>query len=434
MNKPAENGYWFYIEGYVHLTLKGNNILLYNPLSGKIIEFGGVPEITRLIKRILIPRNMYTIRLTDSDLNKDGVRGFVQSVRDNFLGDLIPVSLSKRKPIQAPPIMKIQQDIDLLKKDKQRTPGEDIMAYLSRIWLYIDDTCARECSICGDAYLQFPFCTANRKRNHELDIADIQTIFRDAQSCPNLETHILGGDIFSYSQLPRLLELISGLPSVFLYIHYLNAIDNQDMIRSLPTNNVSLKIPVSFPLDDEKADKIIRFLDGLGTRFNLIFAIRGIEDFESANALLQRYPGVSADYHPFYDGFNLDFFADNLFVQREEIEAIRPSLKEIHARGVVNPNFFGNLFIRSDGRVYAGINASSLGKIGDLSLYDILIKELTSGKSWRSVRGNVMPCKACVYERLCPPISNYNMALGRYDLCRIDTNNSKNKQIKKEET
>lgn len=38
---------------------------------------------------------------------------------------------------------------------------------------------------------------------------------------------------------------------------------------------------------------------------------------------------------------------------------------------------------------------------------------------WFRVRNQVQPCRTCVYEVLCPPLSNYEYALHRNNLCHI---------------
>jgi len=315
--------------------------------------------------------------------------------------------------------MKIQQDANILKKGTQRSIGEDIMAYLSDLWLYVNGNCTQDCSICRDAYRQFNFCTSSREKNLELSIADIKRIVEELPPGIPQNIHILGGNILSYAHLVNLLELIPADCRTSLYIHYLNADRHKEKIQHISKHNITLELLFSFPLIKEKAYRAIQALKEPGIDFRFSFSIRNTGEFEEANELIQLNPEIGATFHPLFDGTNIDFFSENIFVKAEEIERIKPSLKEVHSRGIVNPNYFGNLIIRPDGRVYADVNAPSLGKIQENSIFDILVKEVESGTSWRKVRKNVLPCKSCVFEKLCPPISNYNTAVGRFDLCSI---------------
>jgi len=75
--------------------------------------------------------------------------------------------------------------------------------------------------------------------------------------------------------------------------------------------------------------------------------------------------------------------------------------------------------VSASGHILADVNASSLGILGKHSLYDIVLKEMSGGISWRKSRTKVMPCKRCTFEMLCPPITGYNTVIGKNNLCRI---------------
>ena len=46
-------------------------------------------------------------------------------------------------------------------------------------------------------------------------------------------------------------------------------------------------------------------------------------------------------------------------------------------------------------------------------------KEIHESKNWFRTRSKVKPCKSCIYNALCPPISNYEYYLKEYNLCNI---------------
>jgi pseudo-rSAM protein len=70
-----------------------------------------------------------------------------------------------------------------------------------------------------------------------------------------------------------------------------------------------------------------------------------------------------------------------------------------------------------DNQVYANVNMESLGTIHD-TIYSLIYKELTEGKSWLRIRDQ-KPCADCIYQWLCPAPSNYEIVLGKYNLCNI---------------
>jgi len=97
------------------------------------------------------------------------------------------------------------------------------------------------------------------------------------------------------------------------------------------------------------------------------------------------------------------------------------SIKDFFSRQVMNIYDFGKINIMPDGETYANLNYSSLGNIYTDSIYEIVQKEIDEGKSWFRIR-NQAPCDECVYQWLCPSPSNYEMDLGRPNLCNVKKN------------
>lgn len=420
--------YWFYIDTYVHVAVKKDAVLFYNSYTGKILEYSGSPEISALIKRLLAPKNLRVVRLKAKDLGDPVTRSFVDKIREYYMGDLLDVSFSGGKPIQAPPIVKVQKDVKFLKGEAGRSVGEDMMKYLSTVSLYITDRCNQACDICTGAFRQFPCCTAGKKLKHDLTPADIKGVADEIENRALNSLDILGGDIFMHPELETVLEIINGIQAPKTYhLHYLNAAAHLSQLSLLAAphaggstlNHSRLKIPVHFPVEEGPLKAVIDAVAGLGMDTVFCFIVRGAEDFEKAQAMIARFQIAESEFHVFYDGNNLDFFKENVFVDKEDIESIRPTLQEIYAREKINSIYFGHLTVRSNGRVYAAMNSRSLGSLGKHSFYDIVFKEMSNGASWRKTRKHITPCKHCTYELLCPPISNYNFALGMNNLCHI---------------
>lgn len=412
--------YWFYIDTYVHISIKKDAVLFYNSYTGKILEYSGKPDILGLTGRLLSSKNLRVIRLSERELNNPIIHAFVNEIRDHFMGDLIDVSLSEGKPIQMPPIVKVQRDVKYLRGEPGRSVGEDMMEYLSDVSLYINNRCGQNCTICSRAYCQFLCCTAAKTRGHELNIKYVKRFINEIKDCSLLNLNILGGDIFMYSKLDELLELINSIQAQKNYfIHYLNVAAHRYLLNILISSKTMIKIPISFPVDERKLKTAIETAASLGVEAAFYFVIRSEKDFEDAEVLISQLHIKNQEFHALYDGTNFDFFRENIFIDREEIEDVRPSLKDIYARGTVNPLNFGHLTILANGGIYANVNKSRLGFLGKHSIYDIVFKEMKNGESWRLIRKNVLPCKSCTFEKLCPPISNYNVAIGKNNLCHI---------------
>jgi len=420
---------WFYLDSFVHVSVKGRMLVLYNPYTGKLLEYRDNEKIMKLVKRLLEPRNMWVVRLSEKDLKDPDIDTFVTEIREYFMGDLLDVRYSSAKPMQMVPHVKIQKDIELLNKEQERTAGENIMSYLSEVFIYLNASCPQQCRMCGYAYLQFPCCTARPDRNTELPIHMIESLLEECAYSKLKEIHLLGGDLLLYSQWEPLTERLDQSPArKFFWLHYLNAASRLTDLKRLKMKNSCVKMPVSFPL---RADRLITALQSFQDLEITVVPVPVIGDdreYEEAEALLSTLWKGNAEYIPVYRSgnsesgertSNIDFFKENFFISRQDIEELKPDLKSIYMSGVINTADFGKITVTSEGEVFANINNPPLGKLGKEALADMLVKELKGRNSWRFTRKDVKPCKNCAYLNLCPPITNYNRAIGQYHMCFI---------------
>ena len=412
--------YWFYIEPFVHLVMKKDSLLLYNTYTGKILEYKGNVEILKLGKRLLAPRNLRVILLEETKINQPGIHGFIAEIREHYMGDLLDVSYSQGKPVLMPPIVKNQMEVKYLIEGEDRSTGEDIMAYLTEVTLYLNDYCGQGCFVCREAFKQFLCCTAKNRGNKELQLEQIRGFFSEIKTSNLARVNICGGDILAYREWEGLIPVLKSLScEKHYYLHYLNLLEHKNRLENFTAENSLLTIIVDVPMPEDKFCAALEAARQWIAGIKVMFIIRDSGDFEAAESLAATYGIENTAYIPFYDGNNLPFFEQNLFITREELEGYRISAREIYTRGVVNPLDFGRLVIFPDGDVYANVNDPALGNLGKDSLYNLLSKELVNGKSWRKTRKKVKPCRSCLFSELCPPISNYSRHIKRYNFCTL---------------
>ena len=79
---------------------------------------------------------------------------------------------------------------------------------------------------------------------------------------------------------------------------------------------------------------------------------------------------------------------------------------------------------------HAGVNADmiapAIGNGQKVNILDIIQNELISNTEWRLVRDS-QPCDRCIYQFICPPLSNYEEAIGQTNLCHVKNLNLINK-------
>lgn len=85
---------------------------------------------------------------------------------------------------------------------------------------------------------------------------------------------------------------------------------------------------------------------------------------------------------------------------------------EIISSQYLNANFFGELLILSSGNIYSCLQHPPIGNIDVDDLREVLYSEFLTYKNWFMVRKNLSVCKSCVFNFLCPPISNYELSIG----------------------
>ncbi|MCP4220258.1 MAG: TIGR04150 pseudo-rSAM protein [bacterium] len=417
MNNKKKN-YWFTIETYVHIALKKDSLLLYNSLTGQALEYPGQGKILNLGKRLLSSKNLLVIKLGEKELSDPVIAGFVSDVRAGFMGDLIDVSYSNRKPVQMMPRVKVLKDIDKLKENSVRSVGEGVMDYLAEISLYITNLCGQNCGFCNSAYTQITCCTGGERKKRQLQLSRIINLIPNQAASSIDNINILGGDIFMYSELDGLVAFLNSLPvRKTYYAHYLHIINNVDKLELLSAEQSAIKILVPPATELSALKRTLEIIRNSSLTSKFVFILQGESEFERAEQLILNLNIGDCEYLPFYNGENLDFFKENVFTSIEDILESKPRLKDIYINTAVNKLDFGALTVLSSGGIHANVNRPRLGVLGKNTLYEVLFKELAEGKSWRRVRKNATPCKSCTFEALCPPLSNYNYAFGKSNLC-----------------
>lgn len=418
MNKKS---YWFYLEPYVHISIKRNNCLLYNTLNGKILEYYNEPEITKVIKRLLLKKSLLVIKLTEEDMNhRPKILRFVKKTKKYFMGDLIDTKFSSGKPIQMMPILNILKDIQKLKKDSSRSIGENIMKYLTEVSFYLNNHCDLKCSICKDAYRQFLCCHKDKQRQIELGISQINDFLEQAGGSNLHQINILGGNILKYSKLKDLINILIGcqVKKVF-YLNYLNINFGEEKLDIIKLCRPILQILATFPIDETKLRDTLDLIKQKKIDYQLKFIIQNEEEIEKTNSLISDINIDKVIFQPYFNNRNQTFFDKYVFVKKEQLLKSKPTPKDIYTRTSINPLNFGRIIIFSNGTIYANVNANIIGTLGKNSIYDAIYCEMENGKSWRRTRTKVNPCKNCIFDLLCPPLSNYEFVLERNNLCHI---------------
>lgn len=382
-HRAIPTDYWFTLEPYVYVNIANNSLLLYNTLDGAIIESDKIGVI-ELLKELLQKNNCGVILLTNERYQQKEINDFILELRKKYMGDVVNVNLSDGKPVQLLPFFNLSETQDLFKKHNFIS-DQKVLRYLSEISIYVD---------------------------HRTKITDLVPFL---QSLPENLTINLGGNFEDVINFIELLSFLDQLPSSKNVIcSYANVIP----LQSIFENKFSYTILVQFPINIEQWNKSVQLLFSQTLPFEYVFEVSSEEDYRQMEQLIEQNEIEKYQLKPVYTGDNIDFFERNVFLKKEDILYASLSIKDFFANQSMNIYDFGKITIMPNGDAYANVNHPVLGNIYTHGIHEIVYKEIEEGKSWLNIR-NQAPCNNCIYQWLCPPPSDYEMALGRPNLCHI---------------
>lgn len=409
----VDKNYWLYIAPHVYCNIKKTRVLLYNTKNGMSIESED-QIVLALLQSLHERKNLGAIYCEGKMLVKNSYKEFILQFCSKEMGNLIDVKQVPEKPIQMMPILNLQNDIDRLKNINDRDPGEEIMQYLHELSIYLHTDCKQCCYYCDDYFKQNLCCYKNEDKQYKiLGVEVIESVLSQIQYGVVGKLNLLGGDLFNYPHYNRLTSLLMGFRGqVHLWNHYANFANHKFIIPDFIYNVI-----VSFPLNEDLWNCCLISL----SRQELVkfhFYITQEDEYDQSKWLVEQYNISKYSIHPVYVKTNHVFFEEYIFLDKEDILAPIIPFSQIFAHQKLNTHFFGSLTILANGNIYANVNRDALGNIYNDKLLDIINKELLVNTAWRICRDNP-PCSDCLYRYLCPSPSNYEIIIGKSNLCHV---------------
>ncbi len=398
-----EKKYWLILEPYSYFQITGDDLMIANTISNKVLVFRNKPKLVSFFfSRCQLIRQ--------EDLNNNEVCDFINKIKANEMGDIMDTHYSNDLPVSIMP--KLNFRIDVLK--------ESIKNYQFWPWectIYLTSKCDHNCNICHSAYKQFKYCTS-LKQDSELNIAQIYNFLNVIyENNKPAVINIIGGNVLNYKYLSPLLEKLKELPATKkFFINYKHVNDRiNDFTGFFIKQNSVFVILVEMPADVKNLTNVKNILKSRQILHLYQFVIKSSDDFETVEKTIADQNIENYSISPFYDGTNMSFFEDEIFRDEEDIQSTVPSLSEIYLKGEINSSEINSLTILSNGSIYSNINGS---EIGNISTFKMSMMPYNNN-NWGTLRNRLNTCRDCIYNVLCPPISNYEYAIGRNNLCLI---------------
>ena len=396
--------YWFYLEPYVYLEVKKDSFLLFNTLDKSSVE-GCEYLLLKKMEEIKSPENCGVVSLEYE--NNSIISDFVNDVKEKYMGDIIPQDASDVKPIQPLSLPLIKENLETFNFFKEST-DTDLVKYLSEVSIYLSNSCKFKCKYCDLLYTQMPCCTKQQGVQDLTKIIDFLNHLIDSNFSGII--NLIVRDIKDIHALSKYLHLFRQCMYVFIHMKSIEEFS----FNCIDISNDKFKVIVDY--DSIKNDANWLSLLKLNSLKNLIIAVRNVEEFDFfVNAFKE--DDFKIQIRPFFTGENLSFFQKNVFLMKEDILCGVKNMQNIHQNMILNSNFFGKIVVSSDGYVFSNVNDKEpIGHITE-SIAKIVHSALFSKKSsWRKLR-NFEMCRDCLYQYLCPPISNYEYVMGNKPLC-----------------
>jgi len=387
--------FWFHLNSDTFLWREKHTALIYNAKTGNGFSLRIRGELKEIIEQLLDLNNLYCITLSQGQIENKCVSEFIKKIKDTSSGNLIEAEEEKKRPIFLVPLLNLQSDIDRLKKLPQKSFGKNITTYLWQLHVHLvaDDK----------KFLSFP-----KLKNF------LFTIWGSSVN----KIYLLGSNIFSYPFIDQLIDELDRMAVETIFCIPLQEFCEEIFSwRIFKSKQVRIRILVPENFDIIHIRKIAETLENIPINYEWEFLIISVQTYEKAMAIIDELHLEDFQIIPYYNGKNLEFFEDNVYLTEEDLQ--NPGLKkrEVFAHQVLNTNDFGKLHILPDGKIYASLYHKPLGTIDD-DVRELIYKEMDKGTSWRRKR-DMKPCSDCVYRWLCPSPSDYELAIDKTNLCHV---------------
>lgn len=396
-----ENNYWFSLCASVFIWRKKEKVLFYdsNTFISQLYHIDNKAIDTFIIKLSDI-NHLHCVEITPSELAYIPLKIMIQRLTDCGMGQLIDQDGLTRKPIQFPPLLNLQAHIDRLKDEKltDLTIGEHILENLHEIKVMLPE-------------------------NADTSFIHALVILLDALTGSYTSNILISGyhpQMNKYTDLWQKLHVMP-IPKTFIFNVREVSSDIITGLKSLDISNVKVHLVYSKADFDIPCKPLVELWASLSIPTTWEFLIEDVSDYDTVQTIVSTctLPSEFTSVTPCYNGNNLPFFEQHIYLSEEDIKETEYTKRHIFANQALNTNHFGKLTITPDGKVYANLFHQSLGNVHD-DIRELVYKEMTTGCSWLQTR-NMEPCTECVYQWLCPSPSDYEYAIGRPNLCTVTT-------------
>lgn len=398
--------YWFSLNPDTFLWKSNEQVLLYNTIVQKSLIFKNDKDISSVVSQLEDIESLYCIELSELEIKNQVLNSLIKDIVDSKFGNIALAKVGEKKPAFFVPVLKLQKHIN--KIDHFVKENDNMLIYLHQIDIYVNEEQKNGLYISEESVTEtnIPYT----------DLVEFLKTFINKSSLNTI--NICGDNLLKYPDIELLINII-GETKIHKVInlkldHFQTGIKDLLLWKSKPNK---IRIIVEPDSDHEQFLSIIETTKLLDICIEWQFKISSEKDYEEAENIIDSLEIESYEIKPFFNSSNQDFFEKFIYLTEEDIQNSQLTKREIFAHQVLNTNDFGKISVKADGAVYANLYQPPLGTIND-PINEMLYKELNSHSSWLRIR-DTAPCANCIYKWLCPSPSNYELELGKPNLCHV---------------
>lgn len=396
---------FIYIEPYVYVNKVEDKMMYYNTLNNDFLVVN-----KRDIDINYLPDNKNRSLIVNQEKFEE-IKQVVDKLRGKYILDFFDERHCNNLPYITAPEINFSTGVSFHNFIESRT-YHDAISQVYELSLYINSKCGNDCKYCRRIYKQFNYCTKDNT-NSILNLKTIKNILNCFDKTNITNINLLGGNIFLHPQISDIIKLLNKKEySYSIIIHYLNL---EYLYPYL--NEIDGKIEVLITSDTEEY-VLKKLIDSNNKTINFNFILSDESEYKKSEEFGNKMD-KQLTYTPFYNGENLSFFKQYIFLDESDIKNISITYKDILINELINKNHYGKLIVGSNGDVRGGINDKPIGNIYKTELSKMIKDKFVNLKSWFIKRKEADHCKHCTYNAICPPISNYEENIGRNNICNL---------------
>lgn len=383
---------YLYLENYSYLNVNKKYALIKNTLSG-------YAYLTNKANEVKLLTDLYYSNTATIIVDFEKYKSMINSIRNSFSGDIID---AEKAPVQISNVLPVKSRLKI-------KPDRNIFDNLQEITIFIISNYNKK--IKNELFEeQYDYLMSNKKDEY-LYLDQILTHLHSSSENKHKQINICGGNILQHPQITEIVDTLHREAYNVKYHIHISQLDNK------LSNNILKKmkeISIIFESDSTIGNK--HDFSGY-EKIEFVFFIKTPSHFNNIEKHLSLYPRVDYKIIPLIDDI-ASFFEYKLNIETANLYNEPIDIANIILSSTYNLNQFSKIFIYPDNTVLGGKIRTQTESLSKTTIKEAVSHELNDEDSqWRFIRTKVEPCKNCIFVALCPPISNYEISLNKYNLC-----------------